>query len=99
MLNAQPLGRYILGVALVALFAADLPSHAKADQPAPNATVTVMGSVIDQHNGLPIPGASLELQRAIVVVARATSDQTGAFRFPPQPRALYTIVARATGYS
>src|ERR1700680_1352210 len=99
MVFVSALGRYVLGEALIALLAADLTLPAKADQQTSQATVTITGSVIDQQNGLPIPGASLELQRAMVIVATAKSDQTGAFKFRPQPRAVYTIVARATGYA
>jgi outer membrane receptor for ferrienterochelin and colicin len=99
MVVVVALGRCLFGAALIALLAADLTSIAKADEQTSQSTVTIMGSVIDQQDGLPIPGAGLELQRALVIVATTKSDKTGAFKFQPQPRAVYTIVARATGYA
>lgn len=98
MIVVAALGRCVAVAALGALMAVDLPSVVKADQ-ASQATVTITGSVIDQRNGLPIPGAILELQRAMATIATVKSDQAGAFKFQPQPRAVYTIVARAIGYA
>jgi outer membrane receptor protein involved in Fe transport len=75
-----------------------LPDLARADQPAAP-TVIISGSVIDQHNSLPVAGVALDLLRDMTVVAKTTTDRDGKFAFAAQPQGVYAIVLRAVGYA
>ena len=78
---------WVIGVLL-----APLPSHA-----APG-TATIVGRVLDAQGGLPVDGATVELDRNSSAVATTRTDATGTYRFASQPPGTYSVVIRANGY-
>ncbi len=81
-------------VAALLLLALLAPSFAAA-APAPGTTIS--GRILDTQGGLPIPNASVELQRNGVSVASVRTDAAGAFRTEVSP-GTYVVLIRATGY-
>ncbi|HEV3090562.1 MAG TPA: TonB-dependent receptor [Candidatus Cybelea sp.] len=67
--------------------------------PAPAAGgATISGRILDTTGGLPVPNATVELQRNGVHVATAHTDANGNFRILDQPPGSYAIYIRASGY-
>ena len=56
------------------------------------------GFVVDQVNGLPIPGASIALYRGDVVVRSVKSKPSGGFDIDDVPAGTYTVAISAPGY-
>ena len=60
---------------------------------------TVMGTVVDQRNALPIKDASIVLLVGSAIVASGTTDARGDFRINDVPPGSYTVDAQAKGYA
>lgn len=58
----------------------------------------ITGSIVDVINGLPVSGASVELDHGDTTVAKTTTDQAGNYAFAAQPAGIYTLVVRANGF-
>jgi outer membrane receptor protein involved in Fe transport len=59
---------------------------------------TIAGRVFSTSGGLPIAGASVELDRNGSKVAVTTSGPSGDFRFPNEPAGEYSLLITASGY-
>ncbi len=79
--------------ALVALAVALVPTGLPAATGA-----TIVGRVLDAQGGLPVEGATVELDRNSSPVTTARTDATGTFRFANEPPGTYSVVIRASGY-
>jgi len=66
--------------------------------PATAAGTAIAGRVLDAQGGLPIGGATVELDRGTTPVATTTTDTDGTFRFENQPPGAYSILIRSNGY-
>ena len=58
---------------------------------------TIAGIVVDQNGALPIAGASIDLDRNGVAVARTVTDANGSFAFTNEAGGAYTVVIAAPG--
>ncbi|MBV8530365.1 MAG: TonB-dependent receptor, partial [Candidatus Eremiobacteraeota bacterium] len=65
---------------------------------APSGGTTVSGRILDTQGGLPVPGATVELQRSGAVVITARTDANGSFRAGGVPPGTYVVLIRARGY-
>ena len=94
----SPIG---LALALTLVFSASAglfaPQRALAD--ATPASGTVIGTVIDQRNALPIKDATVSLLQGAVVAASSNTDAFGSFRITGVPAGVYDVSIRAAGYS
>ncbi len=59
---------------------------------------SVNGVVVDQIDGLPIPGANVGLYRGSTFVASTKADAKGAFKIDSVAPGLYTLSIAAAGY-
>ncbi|HEY6326698.1 MAG TPA: TonB-dependent receptor [Candidatus Cybelea sp.] len=59
---------------------------------------TVTGRVLSTSNGLPVAGASVELDRNGGKVAATTTGVSGGFRFQNEPAGEYSLVVAANGF-
>ena len=66
--------------------------------PAAPGTATIVGRVLDAQGGLPVDGATVELDRNSNVVATMRTDANGTYRFANQPPGTYSVAIRANGY-
>src|SRR5215469_3145743 len=71
---------------------------AEAAAPAPG-TATVIGTVIDQRNALPISGATVTLFQGATIVAQGKTDQFGTFNIANVPPGVYDVNISAKGYA
>ncbi|MBV8435799.1 MAG: TonB-dependent receptor, partial [Candidatus Eremiobacteraeota bacterium] len=60
--------------------------------------VVIAGRVLSTESGLPVAGASMELDRNGVKVGTTTTGSSGEFRFPNEPPGAYGVVIVAKGY-
>jgi outer membrane receptor protein involved in Fe transport len=58
----------------------------------------VAGRILDTQGGLPVPNATVELQRGGARVAAARTDAAGSFRISDMPAGTYVVLIRASGY-
>jgi outer membrane receptor protein involved in Fe transport len=58
----------------------------------------VSGRILDTQGGLPVPNATVQLQRGGVEVASGRTDAAGNFRIPGVPPGTYIVLVNATGY-
>jgi outer membrane receptor protein involved in Fe transport len=79
-------------VCVAVLFLSGAPSSAQTG------TATVTGLVVDQRNALPVPGATVTLDKNGAVVASATTDRNGNYVISGIAPGLYNLVVRANGY-
>ncbi|MBV8489808.1 MAG: TonB-dependent receptor, partial [Candidatus Eremiobacteraeota bacterium] len=70
-----------------------LPASLFADQ-----GTRITGRILDAQGGLPIPNATVELDRGNTKVAEARTDAGGSFSFAGEPPGTYVVLVRATGY-
>jgi hypothetical protein len=87
--------RTCLATAIVALGGTFYPL-VSSEAPLPG--TTVVGRVLDTQGGLPVGGATVELDRGSAAIATTHTDPSGTFRFPGQPPGTYSVVIRASGY-
>lgn len=94
----SPIG-LALALTLVLSAGAELfaPQRALAD--AAPASGTVIGTVIDQRNALPIKDATVSLLQGAVVAASSNTDAFGSFRITGVSAGVYDVSVRARGYS
>jgi outer membrane receptor protein involved in Fe transport len=76
---------------LMALFVMPLPAAAAGG-------VTVSGRILDTQGGLPVPNATVQLERNGTQDAAATTDANGAFQISGVPPGTYVVLIRAPGY-
>jgi len=71
-----------------------------AGSPAPDPAggTTVSGRILDAQGGLPVPNATVELQRGGVRVATGRTDANGNFRILDRAPGTYAVYVRAQGY-
>lgn len=62
------------------------------------AGTTVSGRILDTQGGLPVPNATVELQRNGTRVATTKTDAAGNFRIPDVAGGTYVVLIRASGY-
>ncbi len=79
--------------ALAMLFLPITPAPAAADS-----GTAIVGRVLDANGGLPVPGATVALDRGSVKVAATTTAADGTFRFSGQAPGDYTVTIAARGY-
>jgi outer membrane receptor protein involved in Fe transport len=60
--------------------------------------VPVSGRILDTQGGLPIPNATIELDRGSTRLTEAHTDASGTFRIPGVPPGIYVVLIRAPGY-
>jgi hypothetical protein len=82
--------------ALAVLTLWNLPAAAAPVQPGMS---TVIGTVIDQRNALPIKNATVVLLQGVTVVATGTTDAFGDFTISNVPAGTYDVSIRAQGYA
>lgn len=88
---APPARRLARLLACVLLAACAVPTAAA--QPA-----VLQGRVVDAETAAPLGGVTLVLVRDTILLAGAVTDAAGAYRFPPRPPGVYTLVVRHVGY-
>ncbi|MBV8117426.1 MAG: carboxypeptidase regulatory-like domain-containing protein, partial [Candidatus Eremiobacteraeota bacterium] len=54
--------------------------------------------MLDAQGGLPVGGATVDLDRGTTVVATTQTDASGHFQFLDQPAGTYSVVIHAAGY-
>ncbi|HYK53041.1 MAG TPA: TonB-dependent receptor [Candidatus Eremiobacteraceae bacterium] len=91
----------VLAVALAAMLLGSVmgsvvPAEAAAPPPG---SATVIGTVVDQRNALPISGATVTLFQGVNIIASGTTDQYGTFSIPNVPAGVYDISILAKGYA
>src|SRR5450631_1321558 len=84
--------------ALLVFGLACAPLISEAQAQTVNDTATIVGSVIDIQNGLPVSGAILSLSIGSHVVATATTGASGIATFAHEAPGFYHIDIRAQGY-
>ena len=55
--------------------------------------------IVTDASGAVLPGAIVEVQSAVGVVQRSTTDATGGFRFPSLPPGTYSVTASLSGFT
>ncbi len=65
---------------------------------APASGTVVSGRILDAQGGLPVPNATVQLDRSGVEVASAVTDAAGTFRIAAVPPGTYVVLMRANGY-
>jgi outer membrane receptor protein involved in Fe transport len=60
---------------------------------------TVTGRILDIQGGLPVPNATVELNRGGAAVATGKTDSNGRFVIPDVPPGTYAVLIRANGYN
>ncbi|HLY03523.1 MAG TPA: TonB-dependent receptor [Candidatus Cybelea sp.] len=78
-------------IALLALLAVAVPAAAAGG-------TTISGRILDTQGGLPVPNATVELERNGTRAATGRTDAGGNFRIPDQPPGTYAVFIRAAGY-
>src|SRR5579862_8613253 len=78
---------------LLAACVAALPAAVSAES-----GTKISGRILDTQGGLPIPNATVELDRGSTKVATAQTDANGNFVFASEPPGTYAIFVRASGY-
>ncbi|MBV8148738.1 MAG: TonB-dependent receptor [Candidatus Eremiobacteraeota bacterium] len=58
----------------------------------------ISGRILDTQGGLPVPNATIELDRGGTKVTEVHTDADGNFAFPSEPAGTYVIFIRASGY-
>lgn len=84
--------RRVISLVLLASIVA-VPVTGRADGGA-----AITGRVISTSNGLPVAGASVELDRNGTKVATTTTGASGDFRVPNEPAGEYSLVISADGF-
>ncbi len=80
--------------ALVAVAVTFAPQTA----PARASSASLSGRILDTSGGLPVPGATIELDRGIQKYATAATDVNGVFRFSSVPQGEYSLLILARGF-
>ncbi|HVA27152.1 MAG TPA: TonB-dependent receptor, partial [Candidatus Baltobacteraceae bacterium] len=80
--------------ALVAVVVAFVPLTA----PAQSQAASLNGRIFDTGGGLPVQGASIELDRGVQKIATATTDANGIFSFNEVPQGEYSVLIVARGF-
>jgi outer membrane receptor protein involved in Fe transport len=60
--------------------------------------LTVSGRILDTQGGLPVPNATVQLDRGGAPVASGVTDASGAFRITGVPPGTYVVFISASGY-
>jgi outer membrane receptor protein involved in Fe transport len=96
-IRTRPQPSAVASLLLLSLTCAPSISEAQV-QPA-NGGATIVGSVIDIQNGLPVSGAVLSLYVGSHVVATASTNGSGTATFANEPPGVYHVDIRAQGYN
>jgi hypothetical protein len=94
ILRAALLGSLLAIAALALTWGLGVPAAAA---PTPGSS-TIIGTVIDERNALPIKDASILVLQGASVVASGTTDAFGDFTISNVPGGVYDISIRAKGY-
>jgi outer membrane receptor protein involved in Fe transport len=86
--------------ALLACFALGFSiATAQTQTPAPAApTTTVSGRIFDAQGGLPVPGATIELDQGTTKIATTTTGANGNFSFAKVLPGVYSLLISADGF-
>jgi outer membrane receptor protein involved in Fe transport len=92
---------FVFAMALLLVYA--VSGVAAGAAPATSATATsqsgsISGTVVEANGGLPVPSATVELERGRKTLARTTTQPDGSFRFADEPPAVYSILISRSGY-